>query len=173
MGDAKGRKEHEDLMAAVGAVVESKLKLHHTANGYVSKPTFEASTKLLTKGMSDVTDAVERVHEEMGHQRKATEDLGRITGKLSTDLVAHEAKHAGFEKARGLRAQEESAKASRWKRWLAAAGLVATVLGMLGGLGTWLVSEVKAAKERPSTIVIDEEAAKEIAKAVNDRGEDP
>lgn len=169
-----GDETREELLRSVGEVVEAKLKLHNQANGYVSNPKFEATVKVLTSTMGQVADAVTDVKNEVIHQRRATEDLGKATSQLCIDLAEHKAEHRGAEKAKDsvrLRSAAVVAeKSSNWKRNSVIVAMVIGALGLLGGFSAWFVSRTEAAlSERlPMKIVIDKAAAKEIAKAIEE-----
>lgn len=169
--------EREELLADVGNVVASKLQLHHKANGYVSKPTFDGAVQVLTQTMGQVTDAVENVNREVVHQRQATEGLKDVTSQLCTDLAEHKAEHRGAEKAKNSVRMKVAAdvaeKSSNWKRNGVIVALVVGGLGLLGGFSAWFVirteAAMKAAHDRPPVqVLIDKKAAAEIAKAIHD-----
>lgn len=165
-----GDEERNELLSDVKKVVHETLTLHHRNNGYVNKGVCDANTQLLRQGMEAVAGAVERVHGEVKEQRKATDDLNKITGKLNTELVRHTAEHAGIEKAEMSQTDIERLKTGRWKRWLGLAAVIVGLLGLLGSAGAWFVSEMKDAVKQDVKVVVTKEAAKEIVRLSNGGG---
>jgi|GEM_PF-6477549 len=170
------KEEKEELLAAMGGVVEAKLQLHHSANGYVSKPTFDGAVTVLTQTMGRVTDVVEDVKKGVDEQRRATEDLGEVTGKLRTELAEHKAEHRGVDKAKAsarMHAVEvRDEKTSAWRKYGVIVAVVVGGLALLGGFSAWFIGRteaaMRAANERPPVrVMIDKAAAAEIAKAIN------